>query len=191
MIELLKQYLLQQSSISIPGLGTVYIERTPAQSDYVNRQLLPPGYHYRFDKYFDTPEKGFFCFLANAKKIEEIEAIRMFNEWARNFRDRITNGGSEISLEGIGSLKRNENGEVVFEPAGKPAAHIPIVAGERVIRINARHSMLVGDKETSNVEMSGYYSDAANRGKTLWWLYLLVAIIVLAAIGLTYYYNTQ
>ncbi|WP_315816313.1 hypothetical protein [Paraflavitalea speifideaquila] len=59
MTEALTSYLIQHKSISIPGLGTVYIERIPAQTDFINKQILPPSYHFRFDKYFDAPDKEF------------------------------------------------------------------------------------------------------------------------------------
>ena len=39
MVEALYSYLLQHKSLSIPGLGTIFIERVPAQSDFVNKQL--------------------------------------------------------------------------------------------------------------------------------------------------------
>ncbi len=67
MVKLISTYLIQNKSVSIPGLGTIYVERVPAQSDFVNRQLLPPAYHYRFDKYFDAPGKDFYIPGCEAK----------------------------------------------------------------------------------------------------------------------------
>jgi len=182
MERLIRTYLLQKSSVSIPGLGTIYVERSPARSDFINRQLLPPSYHFRFDKYFDAPGKDFFTFLASRKNIEDYEAIKLYNEWALTLRNNISTEQSS-SLEGIGVLKRDMSGEVVFEPENPPdTLSIPVPA-QRIVRTNAKHTMLVGDKEESNVEMTDYLHDEIHKEKTSWWIYaLIIGAIALTAI---------
>ncbi len=182
MVQLIRTYLLQNKSISIPGLGTIYVERTPAQTDFVNRQLLPPSYHFRFDKYFDAPGKEFFTFLAARKSVEDYEAIKLYNEWAMQLRNRI--GTDEFtSISGVGALKRDTSGEIIFEPAQAPQAwHLPVPA-ERIVRTNALHTMIVGDREVTNVEMSDYLHEEAQRKRGRWWIYaIVVAVIAIAAI---------
>jgi hypothetical protein len=180
MIALINSYLLQHKSISIPGLGTIYVERIPAQSDFVNRQLLPPAYHFRFDKYFDAPGKDFFTYLAAKKNIPDYEAIKLYNEWALELRNSIGTEDS-TSLEGVGILKRDLSGEVIFEPSSTPRIYVVPVPAERIIRSNSKHMMLVGDKETTNVEMTGYLHEEVHKEKEAWWIYALI----LAAISLT------
>lgn len=190
MVKLIGTYLLQNKSVSIPGLGTIYIERTPAQSDFVNRQILPPAYHYRFDRYFDTPGKDFFTFLSARKNVHDFEAIKMFNEWALDLRTSISGIDQSVELEGIGSLKRDNSGVVIFEPFIKPQAYTPPVPAERIIRTNAKHMMLVGDKETTNVEMSDYLQEEPAGKRSSWWIYaLIIAAACLIAIILFYYQN--
>jgi hypothetical protein len=182
MERLIRTYLLQKSSVSIPGLGTIYVERSPAHSDFINRQVLPPSYHFRFDKYFDAPGKDFFTFLAARKNIEDYEAIKLYNEWAHSLRNDLSTDQSS-SLEGIGVLKRGESGDVIFEAEPLPdLLNIPVPA-ERIIRTNAKHTMLVGDKEVSNVEMTEYLHDEVHKEKTSWWIYaLIIAAVALTAI---------
>lgn len=190
MVRLISTYLLHNHSVSIPGLGTIYIERTPAQSDFVNRQILPPSYHFRFDRYFDTPGKDFFTFLSVKKHIHDFEAIKMFNEWALELRNSISGVDQSAELEGIGLLKRDASGDVVFEPAVKPEAYTLSVPAERIIRTNAKHIMLVGDKETTNVEMSDYLQEEPSRKRISWWVYaLIIAAVCIIAIVLFYYNN--
>ena len=182
MERLIRIYLLQKSSVSIPGLGTIYVERSPARSDFINKQLLPPSYHFRFDKYFDAPGKDFFAFLASRKKIEDYEAIKLYNEWALGIRNNL-GADSSAALEGIGVLKRNESGDVVFEPESLPDILNITVPAVRIIRTNAKHTMLVGDREISNVEMTDYLHDEVHKEKTSWWIYaLIIAAIALTAI---------
>lgn len=181
MERLVRLYLLQKSSISIPGLGTIYVERSPARSDFINRQILAPSFHFRFDKYFDAPSKDFFTFVASRKNIEEYEAIKMYNEWAMSLRNQVTSENA-ATIEGVGSLKRDSSGEVIFQAATVPNAFYISVPAKRIVRTNASHTMLVGDKELSNVEMTDYLQET-HKEKVSWWVYaLIIAAIALAAI---------
>ena len=79
MFEELNSYLYQHKSISIPGLGTIYMESLPASIDSSSKNILPPLYYFRFDKYFDAPDKEFFSYLASEKNMADYEAIRWYN----------------------------------------------------------------------------------------------------------------
>lgn len=148
MNNVLVSYLLQHKSISIPGLGSMYIERIPAQTDFVNRRILPPDYHYRFDKYFDAPDKDFFTYLAKQQNIADYEAIKWYNEWAYELRSKLREG-QVIEWAGIGTLKKDISGEIVFESAGRiPGMQEPTPAN-RVIHTHTQHTMLVGDQEVT------------------------------------------
>jgi hypothetical protein len=186
MERLVRKYLLQHSSVSIPGLGTIYVERSPARSDFVNRQLLPPSYHFRFDKYFDAPGKDFFTFVASKKNIEDYEAIKLYNEWALGLRNSI-GADNTATLEGIGTLRRDGSGDVLFEPVPVPDLFSTPVPARRIVRSNARHTMLVGDREVSNVEMSDYLHEEARRKRISWWIYaVIIAAIAIAVIFIRY-----
>jgi hypothetical protein len=117
--------------------------------------------------------KIFLLFLRPGKNIEDYEAIKLYNEWALTLRNNISTEQSS-TLEGIGVLKRDMTGEVVFEPENpSDMLSIPVPA-QRIVRTNAKHTMLVGDKEVSNVEMKDFLHDEIHREKTSWWIYALI-----------------
>jgi hypothetical protein len=146
MTDVLVSYLLQHKSISIPGLGSMYIERIPAQTDFVNRRILPPDYHFRFDKYFDAPDKDFFTYLAKQQNIADYEAIKWYNEWAYALRSKLREGHA-VEMAGIGTLKKDISGEIVFESAGRIHSLQEPTPANRVIHTHTQHKMLVGDQE--------------------------------------------
>lgn len=148
MTDVLVSYLLQHKSISIPGLGSMYIERIPAQTDFVNRRILPPDYHFRFDKYFDAPDKDFFTYLAKQQNIADYEAIKWYNEWAYALRSKLREGHS-VEMTGIGSLKKDISGEIVFEATGRIHSLQEPTPANRVIHTHTQHKMLVGDQEVT------------------------------------------
>jgi hypothetical protein len=194
MTETLISYLLQHKSLSIPGLGSMYIERIPAQTDFVNKRILPPDYHFRFDKYFDAPDKDFFTYLAQQKDIADYEAIKWYNEWAYELRNRLRDG-QLVKWVGIGTLKKDTSGEIVFEAAGAiPTLHEPAPAN-RVIHVHAQHTMLVGDREVTReitpVETVEYPPVTETYvEKESWWIYaLIIAAIALSVIFFHFYKN--
>ena len=182
----LNSYLQQHKSISIPGLGTIYIERTPALTDFTNKQLLPPGFHYRFDRYSDSPEKDFFSFLAIHKNIADYEAMQWYNDWATELRNKIRSD-EPVLWSGVGEFRKDGSGEIVFEATAPLVSHLKPVSAERIIRSDASHAMLVGDKETTSMEMSGYLNENAEKERKSWWIYAAI-IAALALIILFYHF---
>ena len=192
MIDILNSYLVQYNKLSIPGLGTIYLEKIPAQSDFINKQLLPPSFHYRFDKYFDSPDKDFFNFLAAEKEVPDYEAIHLYNEWAQQLRNNITTG-QEVEWKHVGILSRDKNGDVVFESAGEVKSFFLPVPANRVIRTDAEHTMIVGDREVSNREMTellGEEPEPTYVEKESWWIYaLIIAALACVVIFFHFYKN--
>ncbi|HLA52496.1 MAG TPA: hypothetical protein VK618_04295 [Flavitalea sp.] len=190
MIQLVAEYLTQKKSFSLPGIGTIYIERVPAQSDFVNRQLLPPFYHYRFDRHFDSPDREFFIFLGARKGLEEQEAIRQYNEWTEQLRESLSSRKTS-KLEGIGVLKKEAGGELRFEATNHPRSFDIKVHAERLIRSNASHHMLVGDRETTTVVMNDLLHDEHAVRERAWWIYVLVIIALVAVAALVYFFYNR
>jgi hypothetical protein len=193
MTETLVSYLLQHKSISIPGLGSMYIERIPAQTDFVNKRILPPDYHFRFDKYFDAPDKDFFTYLALQHNIADYEAIKWYNEWAYDLRNRIRDG-EVVKWNGIGALKKDASGEVIFESAGAIHTLQQPAPALRVIHSHAQHTMIVGDQEvTREIAMPGeseYPEELVTEKKDNWWIYVIVlAVLAIIVIIIRFYYS--
>jgi hypothetical protein len=181
MLQVLNAYLFQHRSISIPGLGTIYLETFPASADVADRTILPPVYRFRFDKYFDAPEKEFFTFLAVQGRMLDFEAIKWYNEFSFNLRNRIRNE-EEVPWEGVGVLKKDGSGNTLLESATAPAFSIQPVHAIRVNRQDAVHTLLVGDRERTSGEMNELLQEEETpRKRFSWW----IIAAILAVIGLS------
>jgi hypothetical protein len=174
MFEELNSYLYQHKSISIPGLGTIYMESLPASIDSSSKNILPPLYYFRFDKYFDAPDKEFFSYLASEKNMADYEAIRWYNEFSFELREKI-NLHRSLTWDGVGELKKDDEGNIQFDSSlGNPFFLQPIPA-RKVIHPDARHVLLVGDTERTNFEMNQWLQhEAETEKKDRWWLYALI-----------------
>lgn len=187
-MDILNRYLFQHKSISIPGLGSLYLEGVPAMTDFANKRLFPPQSRLRFDKYFDAPEREFFSYLAHHKKVADYEAIKWYNEFAYDLRASIRSNEQAV-WEGIGTFKKDVNGEILFEPfAGKYKLLQP-VAAERVIRTDATHALQVGDRERTSNEMTALLGERVHVEKESWWLYALIIAAVSLLLIFFYFYK--
>jgi hypothetical protein len=186
MYAILNSYLFQHKSISIPGLGTIIMETVPAKLDAGARMVSPPACSFRFDKYFDAPDKEFFAYLASKQQIPDYEALRQYSEFAFSLRDRL-NHLQEASWEGLGSFRRDAEGNIRFEsPLGQPF-FLQAVPAEKLARADARHTLLVGDRERTSDEMSQLFSETSARGNRLWWLVALITGVAAALIILFHF----
>ncbi|PWT78562.1 MAG: hypothetical protein C5B59_01520 [Bacteroidetes bacterium] len=178
MFEILNSYLFQHKSISIPGLGTIYLETLPASVDTSSKNVLPPLYYFRFDRSQDAPSRDFFSFLASQKRIEDYEALKLYNEFAYSLRSEISRE-ERFKWEGVGELRKDSTGVVQFESSlGNPFFLQPVPA-RKVIHPDAKHLLLVGDTERTNLEMSELLqAETESHRKRLWWILSLVVGII-------------
>jgi len=180
MVQVLNAYLYQHRSLSIPGLGTVYLETFPATVEVADRAIVPPGYRFRFDKYFDAPDREFFSFLATQANLLDFEAIKWYNEFALDLRNRIR-AEDEVKWEGVGVLRKNDAGDILLESVAAPAFSQQPIPAMRVNRQDAQHTLLVGDRERTSGEMTEWRKEeVARRAKIPWW----IIAVILAVIGL-------
>jgi hypothetical protein len=190
MFEVLNSYLFQHKSISIPGLGTIFLEREPANTDIGSKNFLPPIYYFRFDKYFDAPDKDFFSYLANEKNIPDYEAIKWYNEFSYDIRNRIRME-EDVAWDNVGVLKKDDGGNIVFEPVTGSTPFLKPVAANIVARKEAPHQLLVGDKEVNDEEANELiHPENRPAERQTWWIYALV-LAAIACVMLVLHFSAN
>ena len=184
MFELLHKYFIQNHSIGLPGIGTISALGISARTDFPNERILAPSLAIHFDRSHDSPSKDLYNYISRQKNIDEWEAVKMVNDFAFEVRNEIR-AGREVFWGGIGTLRGGVTGEIILEPLSLTNDYAPEVTAKRVIRTGERHSILVGDHESTTTEMSEYLQDPHHgevivEKKSRWWIYA----IILAAIAL-------
>jgi hypothetical protein len=191
MFEVLNSYLFQHKSISIPGLGTIFLETLPASGDIGNKHILPPVYHFRFDKYFDAPDKDFFSYLASEKNIPDYEAIKWYNEFSYDLRNRIKQE-EKVKWDDVGVLRKDYAGNIIFESASGAPRFLKPVPANAVTRKDAQHHLLVGDKETNNYEMNEWlHPGQESKKKDIWWIYALLMAVGVFIVLLVHFFSNN
>ena len=122
----------------------------------------------------------------SAQKISDYEALRQYNDFAYSLRDRL-NYFREAPWEGLGILKKDDMGDIHFESSILNPSFLQPVPAEKVVRTNAKHMLLVGDRERSSREMSDWFAEEPIHGNRLWWLVALIGGIAAALIILIHF----
>ena len=179
----LYRYLLLNKKLPVPGIGTFLLERKPAETDFLNRQIKAPVYSISFSTAFDTGTKNFFNWLGNALAISDRDAVIRFNDFAFDIKKQISEGAT-IHWNGIGAISKGLAGEIKFTPAEVLVQEKPVTA-EKVIREKAEHMVRVGEDHKTSVEMTEMLNKPED-SRSLWWVYAL-AIGILAIVFIGWY----
>jgi nucleoid DNA-binding protein len=179
--------LFQLNRISLPGLGSFSVSESPAVPDFVNRQILAPVVSTVFSEKVEEDVADDFIHYAGKKLgLSHQQATEHYQRWSEATKQQLQEG-NRVPLEGVGTLQL-QNGAIVFEQEPIPEAFSVPLDAERVIHPEAEHTMLVGDKETTNVEMTDYFA-AAPVKKDRWWIWAL--LLGLAGVGIIVWHVLQ
>ncbi len=164
--------LFQNKICRLPGIGTLKIVTASAETDFINTQIKAPVHSIIFTAAQDDGH--------------------VFNEFTAlsELIKRDLDEKGTVTLKSVGNFITTSDGAINFVPLHLSPVFMPAVVAKRVVRQDAEHAILVGDKETTNTLMTEYFvEDVIEKPTYRWW----VAAIILAIIGLSViaYYVSQ
>ncbi len=167
---------------NVPGIGTFLLERKPAGTDVVHRQISPPVYTITLKQDSGAPVKKFFYWLADRLHIHFHDAIVRFNDFTYELKNQVLSG-QKITWDNVGVLSKAISGEIRFDSFLKEFNFDPPVSAARIIREKAVHSVRVGEQEKTSVEMSEWLNPEEERKNYWWGPSLIVAILLIIVMG--------
>lgn len=179
MPELFKRFFFQYKHLSIPGLGSFHLVRKPASHDIASRQLLAPEYNVHFDALNDSPDRELFNYVSRKLNLTEWEAIGLVNQFSQELKETLRTG-KQYNWPGIGLLETIPGGQVILKGDNLNYTFLPHVPSKRVIRKEASHTILVGERERSTGDAQQWLEEDVVVAKAGWW----VAAVIIAAIAL-------
>jgi len=178
----LYEFLVLNKSITLPGIGTISVRRDPAQLDISNRQFTSPSFYYSLDSRNDKPSKKLFDWLSASLNISEWDAIKSVNDFSFSLKNKLSESG-EANWRNVGVLRRDTTGNVKLDTATVAfQSELPIHA-EKVIREKYEHTVLVGEKEKSSIEMEEYFAEVAPKKNYVWIIAIVLTVLAIMFIG--------
>ena len=187
MDKLLASYLFQNRYCPLPGLGNLSVMSTAAITDFSNKKITAPAATIYFSAH-EGIATDLVSYIAQKTNSNTYEATEAFDHYCDNLKNELTNNSS-ATLEGIGNLQVDAAGHISFEPVLMPVAFSPSVTAERVVHPAAEHSILVGDKETTNTVMTEYFNEVPVK-KDRWWIWAIVLAALAIATIIIYVTDT-
>ena len=170
------RYFIQHKKLNLPGIGNFRLERKPAETDFINKCILPPVYSIELHQQeYEKPSHHFYIWIATALNITEKEAVIRVNDFVFDFKKNISIG-NKIEWSGIGVLSKGLGGKIKFLNEELPSIEKTISA-EKIIRERAEHSVLVGEWERTSAEMTEYLNQPDIK-RNLWWIFPLALVLV-------------
>lgn len=182
MLQLLHHYLIQNKSVSLPGLGTIQLQHIPAINNFTDHIIEPPSLKATLDDTIDTPAKNLFSYLSARLGIEEWEAIKKLNDFAFDLKENLKQEG-EVVWENIGTLRYDLSGQLQLEAVSISNSYMFPIPAKRIIRADANHTILRGDTEVSG----SFFADSQEaKGKKPAKSRQLLWVLILVFLGLAF-----
>ena len=180
---LIASYLFQNKSCPLPGLGTLSVIAGKAESDFLNTLIKAPSPRIVFEPK-ENDAGNLLDYIAQKTR----RSVEQATEKLQQFCDQLkaaTTANQHPALNGVGNFFIDSSGKINFRSAQLPAAFLQPVKAERVIHPEAEHSILVGDKETTNTMMTEYFNEVPVK-KSRWWIWAVVLGLIALIVILLY-----
>ena len=158
------------------------VEQSP-QFNVVDKLMMPPSYSCKLQPSDIVPDHqlSFLSALLNKAPFETRESLQHFGS---RLKERAAGGA--IQWKGIGTLS-NKGGNMALDADLLSPEGLQPVPANKIIRENAAHAMLVGDRESNTVEMSGNLKqEAPARSWVVLAGWIILALAILAIIFFIY-----
>ena len=171
MYDVIAPSFFQRKQCHLPGIGTLLMITHPAQTDFVNTQIKAPVQEITFTAVTDDEN--------------------IFNEFSAisELMKRTLDEERTVILNGVGTFSKDDAGEIHFAAIQLDAIYTPPVTAGRVIRQDAQHNILVGDRETNSAIMTEFFNDEEVVVKNRWWVWAIVLVAVAIAVLSFYFYR--
>jgi len=188
MQDTLYEFLLLNKKLSLPGIGTISLCQNSAALDFTNKQITAPSFYFTIESRNDKPSKKLFDWLSSSLGVTEWDAIKSVNDFSLALKKKLSENG-EVNWENVGTIRRDNNGDLKLERQNILLQSEQPVTAEKVIRVKAGHTVLVGEQEKTSVEMEQYFAESPAK-KSYTWL-IAVILTVLAVLFIGWYFSQK
>ncbi len=170
---IIQDLLYRDSSISIPGIGTLSIIYIPSEILKFSNRITPPSYRIDFKENFDASNNSLVYVLSEVYDLSIENAQEIVEKWVKDVKE-ILNEGKSFSLTNVGTLK-DISGILIFEAD----PNSPLIAGSYGLE-SAKIPLIEIETEKPETHTSVDLSlKPKSPNKKLRWIAALVVLFIL------------
>lgn len=149
-IEVITKYLLQYRKVSIPHVGSFELKYQPARLDVADKRMIAPGFVTEYSNN-DSVHDHQYNYFTSSLHVQKTQVSNELAHFGAQLKEKISL--QSVTLNGLGVLKQAGQ-RIVFEPQEIACHGLLPVTASKVIRENASHTVLVGERERNSIEMA-------------------------------------
>lgn len=188
MHQFIHQYLIKHNECPIIGLGVLRIQLHGAHYQSADQQFLGPVQQIIFEEE-NADAEAFISFLSAKHKVTKGHALEWCSNLSKAIHDLAT--GQQLKIAHAGYFTKNEENQLKFQAIELPACFSPVIQPKRVIRPNAVHTVMVGEDEVTNEQMTVKLNQAKAERKYQWWIGAVCLLMVAIALIIVFIYQTD
>lgn len=169
----------------LPGIGTIQLQPMQAQSAFTESLVKAPGWLAVFteDRNANAPELQLqqMATLASTSAVEAEKQLLSFTEKIQ----ATLAAGEAFNILNVGAFQKQADA-LTFVTAPQLTSLFDDVKAHKVIRENANHKVLVGERERSSIEM--YEALNKKRPERNVWMTVGIVFFLLAVIIIAWYF---
>jgi hypothetical protein len=181
------EYLLQNRSFPILGLGNLTYQNIPATYSAVEQAYFPPAQKVVFEANSKTDTSSFISFLVERCKMDISLAQQSCKLLANSLNQLAFE--DKFSIAHAGYFTKNKEGELCFHSYVLPSVFYPRVDAKKIIRPSETHTLVVGDSEVTNEFMNELLTSASSEKKYNWWMSAVCLMMIAISLLLVYYFR--
>ena len=192
MYQLFYKYLILNQKVSIPGLGSFFIDNTPSRMDFIHKKITPPETVIAFNDDAVGSDRKFVDYLKKELNLPDTDVLKSINDFAHHIRNGAEAGG--ISLPGIGKMQTGYENNLFFSPERKTDALFQTIDLENPAYTHAKFVDVYdysGDTERMIKQEHVPVNEAEKVHHEIkedyWWVYAIV-LAIMGMAALFYYY---
>ncbi len=188
MLHHLTNYLLQYKKAGVPNVGTLRLVQRPPVLHIADKTIEPPSYEIALEPIEPISDHQW-LYLQRVSGADDETVRKSLQAFGDDVKDEISNGG--FNWEGFGLLKDDTQNLSVNVRALQP------MVAEKVIRQNAAHNLLIGDRETTSQQLLEQTEEAPLRGRrraisiSIGWVILALALLAIGVLLYTENFNVN
>ena len=181
----LVRYFSINNECPLPGIGSLVNKEVPAVLDIIDKKIKAPSSSIVFSKN-ELEGASFLRFMQAEHDCDDHAAQEKWDVFSKKIKN--LKSQDSLSLGALGTLQKNSSDQLVLIPFQNLNIYSQEISAHRLIKINAPHSILVGDKETTREAMQEFYVEKIPAYKSKWWIAAIVIFAVSAALIFTHYF---
>ncbi len=189
MFDLFYKYLIINRQVGIPGIGLFQLSQSLAKIDAEKKVIYPPVPQIKFTQKTTGADKKFFQFVSTELKVQEWESIRRFHDFTYKLKNDL-NTKQSVELTGMGTLVKNNTGDISFEPDNVLSRYYPAITIDQLyqkeVEIPKIKEVPLAPPDNDWIKDEEVVEETLVKPKRWWIAASFLAIIGIAAI--IYYY---